>query len=552
MKKPQLHLVAPIFILTMSIVLLWFYVGLTSHGFLSFSDSAKFAGIARNITIGEGYKTSFNFFNKQLIDGSMELPAPAPSVSPVMTYLMAASLKLFGLSDLSIIIPSIVLFIATGLTMYFLGRKLFGNLVGFLSALVLITSLSLLNYATNGASEMLLIFEIIFALYLFSYKTKKTDIAGTVIIISMYFTRPQGFVFILGGLLYWLLLRANLKKTIIYFVSFIILFLLFDLVILTPLSGRYYFYSLTRRGFNATVQVKIATSPSQQLQGIVAVGAPFISILKKFFYNIYNFYKLLPQIASPYMWGLFIIGLFKWGKDVAANSLKLATLFVVIITFLLAALTIPFFRYLHPVVPLVYLFATATLVWIVREIVSSQWAMVKKWPIIGCFKKEALIAGISGFLVLFFVVGQTLGAIFLDSRFKASRTNRNKPPVYVELSWRLKEVTNSDDIIITNLDTWGSWYGERKTVWFPLSPDQLTPPVGKENPFDAIYLTNYLIDDENYYMGDEWRQIFYNPEDPENEFIAENYELKEIIEIDSKDVYEKQDARAVLLVKKSN
>ena len=89
-------------------------------------------------------------------------------------------------------------------------------------------------------------------------------------------------------------------------------------------------------------------------------------------------------------------------------------------------------------------------------------------------------------------------------------------------------------------------------VWFPLKPDQLIPAKGEENPFDAIYLTSYLIDDENYYMGSEWRQIFENPDDIVNEFILENYEFIGEYKFSAAEVYEKYDARAILLTKKQS
>jgi len=106
------------------------------------------------------------------------------------------------------------------------------------------------------------------------------------------------------------------------------------------------------------------------------------------------------------------------------------------------------------------------------------------------------------------------------------------------LSWELKEETAPDWVIVTNLDTWGSWYGERKTVWFPLKPEILVNPKTGKIPFDAIYLTSYLMDD------------FYNPENPGNEFIKENFELKGVYKVEASETYEKQEARAVLLVKK--
>ncbi len=58
------------------------------------------------------------------------------------------------------------------------------------------------------------------------------------------------------------------------------------------------------------------------------------------------------------------------------------------------------------------------------------------------------------------------------------------------------------------------------------------------------------MDGENYSMGDEWRQIFYNPESPEDRFIAESFELKGVYQVSAEENYEKQDARVALLVKK--
>jgi hypothetical protein len=153
-------------------------------------------------------------------------------------------------------------------------------------------------------------------------------------------------------------------------------------------------------------------------------------------------------------------------------------------------------------------------------------------------------------------VGQTLGIIFLDSRFERNTQNAGKPPVYFVLSQILKENTNPNQVVVTNLDTWGSWYGERRTVWFPLEPKKLIDPSSGKIPFDAIYLTSYLIDDENYYMGDEWRLIFNNPNDSRKwtcegcDKIAEEFKLKNIYTINPDMDKERVDVRAVLLIKK--
>jgi hypothetical protein len=218
---------------------------------------------------------------------------------------------------------------------------------------------------------------------------------------------------------------------------------------------------------------------------------------------------------NPYLFALFVIGMIK-----KISTFKISVLFMVVTTFLVTALTIPFYRYLHPIVPLIYIISVATLFEIVKN-------------------KKALI-----FLILIFCVGQTLGNIFLDTRFKNNLVNKNKPPVYAVLSYKLKEVTNKNEVVLTNLDTWGSWYGERKTIWFPLEPEMIIP---YEDKIDAIYLTSYKINDDNYHMGKAWREIFENPK---NQKVLPNFKYVEEYNFSADDNYQKDSPRAILLIKK--
>jgi hypothetical protein len=181
----------------------------------------------------------------------------------------------------------------------------------------------------------------------------------------------------------------------------------------------------------------------------------------------------------------------------------------------------------------VYIFAVGTIVGLLRLFST----------------KKLFVSRVSIFLILIFGLLQTFGALVLDTRFERKIHNVGEPPVYVELSRVLKENTNPGQVIITNLDTWGSWYGERKTVWYPLKPEQLARnDWGKF--FDAIYLTSYLIDDENYYMGPEWRQIFEDPKNIKDEFIKKTYIFKAEFYIPAEETYERTSAKAVLLVRK--
>jgi hypothetical protein len=284
----------------------------------------------------------------------------------------------------------------------------------------------------------------------------------------------------------------------------------------------------------------------------------------------------MPQILNPYLFALFVIGLFslfdraKEEQTTFQRSFKVASFFMVVLTLLVTAAGIPFFRYIHPVVPLVYIVGVGTLVGIINKFQITSLRQIAREGLgfrildLG-FKnlnlrlsRQLFINLESIFLILIFAVGQTLGILLLDSRFEARIHNVGKPPVYVELSKILKENTEPNQVIVTNLDTWGTWYGERKTVWFPLEPKQLIDKRTQTIPFDAIYLTSYKIDDPNYYMGEDWRMIFENPQDKTKwkcdgcDKIAEEYELKGVYQIEPSKNYERMEAKAILLVKIPN
>ena len=437
-------------------------------------------------------------------------------------------------------------------------KKIFkSNLVGALSTLAIGFNYDLIVYATSGASEAPFIFEIVAATYFVSLRKKWANFFVILLLVLMYFTRPTAFIYIAGIILYWLLINLKTKKAVIYFAVIGIVGLLIDRLVLIPLSGKYFLYSITGRALSSSFNQSSVASDALR-SSTASVSGTIIQTLKNVFYNLYNFFKLLPQIMSPYLFALFVIGLFRWGKDKVQNSFKISSIFMVAVTFLVVAASIPFFRYIHPVVPLIYIIAVGTLVEIINKFQETKLQTNSNLPSSEgrqISKKTFLVLG-SCILVLLFGVGQTIGVLTLDSRFEASTHNVGKTPVYVALSQILKANTNSSDVVVTNLDTWGSWYGDRKTVWFPLEPSQLIDPATGKIPFDSIYLTSYLIDDSNYYMGTDWRMIFNNPTDSKKWTcdgcgeISKEFKLKGVYSVPAGGDYERQDEKAVLLIKK--
>lgn len=510
------------------------------YNYLNFTDAAKFADIARNLVLGLGYGGNFTFWAVKIFDIIKEKIFPFNSIPPVLPYSITAFFKIFGINDFAVMATSIFYFLLTLVFAYLLGKKLFSSkLVGFLSTLVVGGSYDLIHYALNGASESPFIFEIIAGLYFATQKKKWANITTIFFLILMYFTRPQAFIYIAGIILFWILNNFKIKKATLVFIVVIVAGLFVDHFILSPLNGKFFIYSVIDRstGFSFN-QSSTASDALRGASGIATTN--IIQITKNIFYNLYNFYKALPEIINPYLFALFVISLFLKTINKEEHNFKIASSFMILTTFLITAASIPFYRYIHPVLPLIYIIAVGTLVAIINKFQKTN---------------QKILILCSCLLVIFFSVGQTIGKFVLDSRFEAKTHNVGKPPVYVELSRLLRENTNPSDIVVTNLDTWGSWYGERKTVWFPLSPKQLIDPTIGEIPFDAIYLTSYKMDDNNYYMGEDWRMIFENPEDASKwkcdgcVEIAKKYSLKGIYTIDDEENYEKENASAILLVK---
>jgi 4-amino-4-deoxy-L-arabinose transferase-like glycosyltransferase len=512
--------------------------------FLTFSDGAKFADLARNFVLGKGWGSSFSFFSPSIFD-QLKKPIFDTSILPLQPFFISIFFRIFGISDFSVIATSFFFFLLSLIFVFLLARKIFkSNLIGILSALSVGFNYNLIDYATSGASESLFIAEIVLVFYLLSFKRKAFDILAVFAMILMYFTRAHAFIYIAGAAFFWLLTRFETKKAFLYFGVICLFGILFDRLVLYPLSGKFFIYSVLGTGEYAALQHSSSWAVSDTLRGLARQSFDFLALFKKVFYNLYNFYKLMPNIINPYFFAIFIIGLFLRSKNNLEKSFKITSLFIFFTVLFVVALSIPLYRYIHPVVPLVYILAIGT---IYRLLIIDY----------GLSNKNSIIINLASIiLVLLFGVGQTVGVFLLDSRYEAKTHNFGKPPVYAKLSEVLKKDTNENDVILTNLDTWGSWYGQRKTVWFPLEPKMIIDSKKGEIPFDAIYLTSYRMDDPNYYMGEGWREIFENPEDFSKwtcdgcDKIAKEFKLKGIYKVNSADVYEREQAKAILLIKK--
>lgn len=519
----------------------------SGNRYITFSDSAKFADVARSISLGSGYHSGFKFFTWISLDSLKTEMLDKSGILPAYTLAIALMFKIFGVSDVSLVLTSSLFFALSSVVVYLLSSNLFGKKVGVLSAIAVTFDKNLIDYATSGASETFFIFLILATFYVFLTNTSNIKYLGFVGLALIYLTKFQAAIYIIPLLLLFFVKNFEFKKATLYFFALSLVVFICDKVFFYYIKEPGFLYSITSQTKSAVLTYSSGSDSSSNFLRGGVMTLNLQSVIKKALYNLYNFYKLLPNIINPYLFGFFVIALFQNIKNAKEKLFKIFSVIMVLLTFFVTSLSIPFFRYIHPIIPLVYILGVAGIVWSFREVTESYKKVLPK-----ILLQISIVV-----VVLFFSVGQTVGILMLDSRFESKIYNHGKPPVYAKLSWNLRENTSKDDIVVTNLDTWGTWYGERLTVWFPVMPKMLIDEKSGSIPFDAIYLTSYKIDDENYFMNEEWRSILQNPYDSKKwrcdgcDLISKQFTVKNVYSIAADENYENLESQSVLLVKRS-
>jgi 4-amino-4-deoxy-L-arabinose transferase-like glycosyltransferase len=91
--------------------------------YLSFSDSAKFADVARNLVNGLGYGNIFSFWSSSIFELIKVKIFPSAWTPPLMPFSMAFLFKIFGVTDFAVLATSFFYFILTLIFVFLLAKK---------------------------------------------------------------------------------------------------------------------------------------------------------------------------------------------------------------------------------------------------------------------------------------------------------------------------------------------------------------------------------------------------------------------------------------------
>ncbi|OGD12412.1 hypothetical protein A2576_00795 [Candidatus Amesbacteria bacterium RIFOXYD1_FULL_47_9] len=504
------------------------YWRLATPGYITFSDSVRYADAARSQNEGIGSRIHHSYFSSSDINTTTFKPSWEFIDSPATVTFISLAFKLLGASDLTLFIAGSGLFILSALTIYLLGARVFSPSVGLVAAVLFTTNPFFLSYAVNCSSEILFTSEVLISVWLL-YLSKPAKFLFILPAVLTLYTRPQGVIFILSliatGLLVWLIKAIKQPVRLVLLLCGLVILGFFTVYQATRFS--IFSHSLFNLKHYGATLIPTDVSPGIYLRGEILPQAN-ISLkvfVTKLFYNTYNFAKNPDRIAPPAVFLFLIMALFISGHNFHWLALITLGMFT-----LAASATLPNARYIHPVVVLPFISMAAVLE-----------NMCTKFKIRYRFFLLALLTLI--------ITLPAFGHIFLDYRFRRVTLNLGRPPVYKVISDILAQNISQGKLTITNLDAWAAWYHGLTTMWFPLSPNRLIPPPGKPNNIDYIVITNYLERDSSFALG-EWEEVVYAPYNIQNQFLTDNYRVLDTFIINPEQTYENQRILGTILVKK--
>lgn len=493
--------------------------------YLYFSDTAKYAEAAKNVILGNGFTLNHSFFDPNAISYFQTGQAYNASFLPGTSYILSAVFKIFGASDMSIFYTGLFSYLLIALLIFLIAKYFSGVKAGVVAVLIFTPSLYFHDYLKNFSSEMPFTLLTLLAIYIYLAVKNRLLKWGAIFIIFLAGaqTRQQTIIIVFSFVIsifadHFASASQPQRKKLIAFSLGIAVFAITGLL-LTKNSMSSPFYLL------GTTNISTLQAPGVYIRGgEMALGAGE-SLISKLFYNVYNFAKAPERLANSAVFLLFTVFLFLKTSSKKIRFFKIFSAVSFVLIIFAASATIPNARYVHPILPLIY--------------IGSGIALVK---IAGMFANSKTLRTLFITVSLLFISLPTIGHYTLDARSRSRSLNLNQPPVYRQISRVMAENIPKGHLIITNLDAWAAWYEGLTTMWFPLSPEMLDMP----NKPEYIVITNYLEGDPDFALGD-WKEVVYSPKKITNKFLVDNYNVVKTFSVWPQDNRERLEIKGTIL-----
>jgi len=463
--------------------LVWiFNYRLHFNGFF-WNDSHDYNQIARNIYEGKGFVTStlrpqsFVFFKT--------IPHPEMYRLPIYPYILAGFFKLYGVNDFAAAFSNGLFFVLFIPAVFIFSRELSGsNLIGIFSSVIVLFSKFFLKLSITGSTDV--IYTFVFVVFMIVYvKYPGRLVLQGVLIGIMYLFRPNTVFFFLPWVILefgmnpkqWLVRRADFTKVALSFLVVASIYYIRNYFVYgTPFFSIHRYdlliYTKTFPGYTFIVQ-----SSDIDVMGFV------LGHLDEMIQQMQQIAKwVLRDSLNFYGYGfLFIFGsafILPAKKEKVSKLKKNILMFIILQTVML----LPVWN------------ETRYYVFVVPVLVTILGIQVKDL----LDKKSRLFtyAALAVFIVIVF---------FSSINWWKAGKPLNE---LADLGGVVKEITQKNDVIASDIAWEINWYADRKTVWLPYDLETMDK-ISKSVHIDYVFLSLNIWRPVASYKNNIWQRLFF-------------------------------------------
>lgn len=443
--KTAIHIIILILLLVLSAAYCSHYFG----GYNGNSEGSDYASLARNITEGKGFSlenvTPLGlYFNSQI-------PQANNIHAPVYALYLSLWFWIFGAVDYIALLASIAALGLLILAAYLLGRKIGGDWIAIVAAMLIGTSQITLSAVIAGSPEIL---------------------AGALVAFSVYFllSSQNNYAMILSGILFGLailtryhlaivgiplaiLFLENCRRNLVIWLA-AVLFALAPwlirnwIVIGNPFFNLQYYAEFARGLSNFSDPNYVYRSITPMALGYIITHYP-LDLAAKAFSGMIYFAKSFPIYFNylgivPFIFGLYKIGDF---QGVQRKAVLLA-------------------------------FLGAVLIMVLGSFDghdSIQLAALQPFFALGALLGGVVFARAMGFYRFKVAVGIAALILFLPARYPYQETELKmtamKSEADREAYAEISRIVAPDDVVISDVSASVCWYAKRKAIWLPIQYD---------------------------------------------------------------------------------
>jgi 4-amino-4-deoxy-L-arabinose transferase-like glycosyltransferase len=443
--KTAIHIIIILILLVFSAGYCAYYFG----GYDGSSDGSDYASLARNIANGKGFSlenvTPLGlFFNSQI-------PQPNNIHAPVYALYLSLWFWIFGASDFIALCASIAALGLLILSGYLLGRKIGGDLIAIITAMLIGTSQITLSAVIGGSPEIL---------------------AGALIAFSVYFllTSQNYYALILSGILFGMAILTRYHLAIIG-IPLAILFM----------------ENFRRNLFIWLAAVLLAIAP-WLIRNWIVLGNPFFTLqyYGEFARGLSNFgdpnyiYRSFTQMSLGYIITHYPLD---WAVKGFSGMIYFAKSFAI------------YFNYLG-IVPFIFgLYKIGNFQGVQRKLVllaflgavlimtlgaldghdSSHLVSLQPFYAIGTLLGGVVFARAMGFYRFKIAVTVAALLLFLPARYPYQETGLRITALKSEADRQAYEeiarIVSPGEEVVSDVPASVCWYARRKSIWLPINYD---------------------------------------------------------------------------------